>query len=322
MNQGVRSLRLSIPMVLASGLMLVAAETTSKSAQVTVVTDIRIDLANGISAREAVSLALRQNPGLLALRKAHEVAVAGVSRVKALSEPELRMGWTGLDNDWVSPRGHDYDVALRWSPPRPGERSLKGDWAMGKVSEADGEIAGAEQKVAAEILFLHTKIVFLDEQAATAEAAVKLREQIVDFVESQVKAELKTLLDQNVAELALADARSLPVNFRTERLLCMGRLIGELNLPPATELKIQIEGEPLTLRPRLLDVADLTNKALMNRSELAIASSRYSQAQTMLSFTGTSIRASALRAMDRHGFPILSPLIRSGCLPQPAELEA
>jgi len=122
---------------------------------------------------------------------------------------------------------------------------------MGPIS------ATAAQKLAADILFLHTKIVFLDERAATGEAGERLREQIVDFVASQVKAELKTLLDQNIAELALADARSLPRTYRTERLLCMGRLASELNLFPAADLKIQAEGDPLTLHPRLLDVADL-----------------------------------------------------------------
>ena len=277
-----RCQRLSIPMLFLSSLTLFAGATIAQSAHAPAAPDVGIDLADGISSREAVVLALRLNLGLRGIRKAHDVAGGEVSAARALSEPELRMGWAGWDDSWRSPRSPAYEVAMRWAPPRPGERRLKGEWALGKVSEVDGEIAGAEQALAADILLLHTKIVFLDKQTAVAEAAVKLREQIVDFVGSQIASRSKTLLDHNVAELALADAMSLPTAYRTERLLCLGRLAGELNLPAGTDLKIQTEAGTFTLRPRPLDVAGLINQALTNRSELAAASARYAQARAML----------------------------------------
>lgn len=280
MIHGVQRSRQFVAFVLVCSLRLVVAGETPRPSPVS---GSPIDLSDGLSPREAVSLALRQNPALLALRQTREIAVAGISQARALSNPELRVGWTDLDEGWIAPRNNDYDLAVRWSPPRPGERHLKSDGATGKVSEAVGQIAEAEQRLAADILFLHTKIIFLDEQIALAETAVKLRERMVEFVEGQVKAEVKSLLDLNMAELALADIRLLPGAYRTERLLCRSRLASELNLPYSVDMKMQPEGDPLVLKTRPLDVPGLIDKALVNRAEFAVAAARSSQAQAMLS---------------------------------------
>ncbi len=129
---------------------------------------------------------------------------------------------------------------------------------------------------------LHLSIVFLDEQIKLAAEAVKVREQIVDLIETQVEAGARSVLDQSVAELALADARSLPNSYRLDRRVSMGRLTGELGLPRSTDLKIQVEGEPLVYRPRPLETARLVEQALVRRPELAIVSARCSQADTLL----------------------------------------
>jgi outer membrane protein TolC len=241
-----------------------------------------VNLADGLTAQEAVALGLRQNAGLRALRKVQEVAVAGVSTARTLSNPELRMGWRDLEDTRPARRIGDFDVAVRWSPPRLGERDFKSDSALARLGEADAEIAAAEQKLAAEILFLHTKAVLLDEQIRLAEAAVALREQMVELIQNQVKMEVKSLFDQNVAELALADARSVPASYRTERLLCVTRLASDLDLPPGTEVKIQADAGPWAHEPRPLDTEELVKKAVTGRAELATASARYDEAKSLV----------------------------------------
>jgi outer membrane protein TolC len=243
-----------------------------------------LDLSDGISAQEAVMLAIRENYGLRALSKAREAALGEVSRAQAFSEPEIRMGASGLDDSRISSQGHDYDIMLHWSPPRFGERGLKTRLAMGKAYEMESEISAAQNKLACDVLFLHSQIVFLDEKIALAEAAMKVRENILEFVDSQVKAELKTLLDRNVADLALADARMIPETYRAQRLLCFYRLAGELNLSVA-DLKIRKEGDAFVLKPRLLDLGALIDAAMGNRSELSIASTRIAEAETSLSLS-------------------------------------
>jgi outer membrane protein TolC len=171
---------------------------------------------------------------------------------------------------------------LRWTPPRPSERSLKGELATGKVSETEGAIALAQHKLAGDILFLHTQIVFLDEKMALAEAAVKVRETIIEFVDGQIKATLKTLLDRNIADLALADARLIPEAYRAQRLVYMNRLALELNLSVA-DLKIQKEADAFVLKPRLLDLPGLVDAAMTNRPEISIASASIAAAEITLS---------------------------------------
>jgi outer membrane protein TolC len=242
-----------------------------------------IDLSDGISAAEAVRIGLRENFGLLAIRKAQQTASGDVWKAKILSEPELRMGLSRLDEDAkTSSWAHDYDISLRWTPPRPGERSLKESAALGKLAETAGDIQIAEQRLAAEILYLHTKAAFFEEKAILAEQSARLRRDMVDFVNSQVSAQTKTLLDLNVAELALADARSLPEAFRMEQRLSLNRLATELNLSPTIELKLQKEPPLFGLNPRELDLQHLVEVALLNRPELLIANARNSEARSSL----------------------------------------
>lgn len=283
MNRSVLNACLLIPLVLVPALMLNAGEPAPGSQQPLTRAETSLILADGVSATEAVRLALRQNPGLLALRKGRAVAEGGVAEAKALSDPEFRTGRFDIDDDWARIRDRNYNLGVRWSPPRPGERKLKGGWALGRVSEVDGEILTAEQRLAAEVRLLHLSIVFLDEQIKLAEEAVKVREQIVDMLETQVELGAVSILDQGVAELALADARALPSAHRLDRRVSMGRLTGELGLPRFTDLEIQAEGEPLVYQPRPLEDARLIEQALANRPELAIVSARCSQADTLLS---------------------------------------
>jgi outer membrane protein TolC len=277
MKGPIRCSFLSIPLLLVHTLILNAGERTPVQEYADV------NLTDGLSASEAVTLALKRSRQLLALRKSRAVAEGGISVAKALPDPELRTGRFDFSDDSAGIWNHNYNLALRWSPPRPGERNLKGSWALGKVSEVDGEIAVAEQKLAAEVRLLHMNIVFLDEQIKLAKASVELREQIVGFITTQVEAGVKSDLDQSVAELALADAYSLPDTYRMDRRIAMNRLTGELDLPPSENLTLQVEGEPLVFQPGPLDTARLIETALARRPELAILSARCSQSEAMLS---------------------------------------
>jgi outer membrane protein, heavy metal efflux system len=273
MKVWVRCLRPLVLLVLASPFLLHSGEFPLPA---------EVNASDGLSAGEAAILAVQRNPQLLALRKGHSVAEGRVSEAKALPNPELRTGRIDFGDDSAGIRSRNYNLGLRWSPPRPGEMGLKGSGALRAVSEADGEIAAAEQKLATEIRLLHTKIVFLDEQIKLAEASTRVRQQIVDFIGAQVEAGTKTLLDQSVAELALADSRSVTGAYQLERRLAATRLAGELDLPRSTDLRIQVEGEPLLFQARAFDEAGLIESALTLRPELEAISARCSQADTAL----------------------------------------
>jgi outer membrane protein TolC len=239
-----------------------------------------VNLADGLSAVEAVRLALRRNPELAALRKGRDAAEGAVSEAKAFSDPELRTGRLNLDDDWF--RTGNYNIGVRWSPPRLGERGERGRKAQSRVAEIEADIAAAEQSLAAEVRLLHWQIVFLDEQVRLAEASLAVREQIVTFLDAQVEAGTKSLLDRTLAELALADARSLPSTYRLERQLCLARLRSKLGLPPGLALTLEVAGEPLAFQPRSLEPDGLLEKALAARPELAGLSACCEQAASTL----------------------------------------
>jgi len=185
------------------------------------------------------------------------------------------MGFDDLAGD------RSYRVAVRWSPPRLGDVGKKSNQAKGWASEVEADIEAAEQRLAAEVRILHMNTVFLDEQIKFAEASAEVRAQILDFIERQIGAGTKTIADRGLAELSLADARSLPSSRRLDRRLCIRNLQYKLNLPRTLDLKIQMDGDPLALPPPP-DEEGLVEKALQQHHKLAAASARCTQSQAQL----------------------------------------
>ncbi|MFB3776655.1 MAG: TolC family protein [Bryobacteraceae bacterium] len=241
-----------------------------------------VNLADGISASEAVDLALRRSPRLLVLHRAKAVEEGGVAAAKILPDPEIRTGRFDFDDDSGRIWSQNYSVSLRWSPPRPGERSLKGESAQGKVSEAAARIALGEQQLATQVRLLHMDVVFLDEQIRLAEASVRIHERIVEFLAAQVASGVKTALDQSTAELELAEARALVARARLDRRLASARLARELGLPRSEDVSIQADEELLRFAPRQYDAVELTETALARRPELAALAARCTQAGAAL----------------------------------------
>ncbi len=236
---------------------------------------------DGLSGREAVRLALERNPGLRALRRLHETAAARIDTARALPDPELRMGYQA-DDDGLEAGQKSYDLGLRWSPPRPGELRRKAELAREALDETDAHIRREEAALAAEVLTLHAKIAFLDRQSGLEDEALALHREMVGCVKRQVEAAVKSLLDQNVAELALADARAMGEASRRERRVCWTRLCHLLDLPVSTTLRVRTEKDPLRLAPRALDPTALARKAAADRPELAAAQARLRQSETNL----------------------------------------
>jgi outer membrane protein TolC len=241
-----------------------------------------VNLADGVSPREAVALALERSHEIQVLRKGRSAAEFGVSAARVLPDPELRTGRVDFVDDAGGLGSQNYNLALRWSPPRLGERSLKGSSALGKVAEVAGEISAAEQKLAAEVRLLHMKIVFLDEQIKLADASVRLREQMVEFLGTQVETGVKNILDQNVAELSLADSRSVSAAYRLEKRVAMNRLAADLGLARSGDLKLQVEDDPLGLPAAPIDSAALDATAMARRPEFAVLGARCAQTDAAL----------------------------------------
>ncbi len=240
------------------------------------------NLEDGLSSEEVITLALQRNPGLRAMRKAHEAATAGIVTARELSSPELRLGWSDLNDGNVLFGNSRFDMTARWSPPRPGEKKWKTAWAKGNVSEIEGDLGALEQRLVADLLFLHTRICFLERQTDLAEDGVQVHQELVDLVREQIQAEVKGLPDLDKAELGLAEAKLRPNSYRMERTLCARRLVRELNLLPLTDIKVQTGENLLVFRPRAIDLAAWMEKAYRRRPELVSAAGQVAQADSLL----------------------------------------
>ncbi len=245
-----------------------------------------VDLSDGLSAKEAVTLALARNPELLALRKGQAIAQAYVSAARVLPSPEVRYSVSdiALDPDEMGSRRHN--VGLRWHPPRPGELALKSRIEQSRVDEVTGSIGVAEQKLAAEVRLLHQTISLIDEQIRIAGQAVRLREEILGVVNAQVKAGVKSVLDLNMIELSVAEARAVPERYQLERRVQTARLAAKLDLPRNYEVRLQNEGDPLAVQPLPIEREKLIARALEHRMELKAADARCARAQLSMKAAG------------------------------------
>jgi outer membrane protein TolC len=243
-------------------------------------------LSDGISPEEAVQLALQRNQSLIALQRARETAVLKARATAALPDPEIRTSRFNFQNESGGLWSQNYNLALRWSPPRPGERAIEGGAALSRASEVDGAISMARQRIAAEARLLHMDLVFLNRQIELAESLVDVRRRAFEFVTLQTGAALKTLLDQSEAELALAEARSQLESLRLDLRVKRNRFASELGLPTAS-FSLQVEGNPLSndlSAPGAVDAPAVFSR----RPELAILSAKCSQAEAQLKLGRTA----------------------------------
>jgi cobalt-zinc-cadmium efflux system outer membrane protein len=239
----------------------------------------KVDLSDGLSAREAVALALARNPELLALRQGQAVAQAYVSRARTLPNPELRFSVSDIDTD---PDGEGLvknTVGIRWSPPRPGALALKTRIEQSRVDEVAGSIGAAEQRLAAEVRLLHQTIALTDEQIRIADEILRIRQEILAVLQAQVKAGVKSALDLNMVELSVAEARAVPDRYRLERRVQFARLAAKLDLPRNYQVRLQSEGDPLAFRPPRVEPERMVARALEHRMEVKSAGARCARAE-------------------------------------------
>ena len=109
------------------------------------------DLSDGLSADEAVAVALFLNPGLRAFRKERGVAEGEVVAAGVLPNAELEVTWLSIENFTKSPASSGFDVSLRWSPPRPGERAARRAQAEARLANVRAQIADEEWRLAADV---------------------------------------------------------------------------------------------------------------------------------------------------------------------------
>jgi len=250
--------------------------------------------ASPLTEQEAVRLALARNLSLQAARQGHTAALSKAAAAALRPGPQLRFGISDVDTDSGWSFRRENNVALRYSPPRPGELALKRAEAETEAREVAAAVATSEQTLAAEVRLVHRTILLLNEQISIAEESVRVREQILRAVEAQVEAGLKSALDRSAAELSLAEARTVPDQYRVERRIQMRRLEAKLGISESGTLELRGEGSPLDPGQPPLERTALLQAAFTRRPELDANQARCERAEI------------GLRAARRERYPWFS----------------
>lgn len=240
------------------------------------------DLTDGMSADEAVAVALFLNPDIRAFRKERGVAEGELIAARLLPNPELQVTWLHIENFTKSLATSGFDIGLNWAPPRPGERAAKAARAQARIEEVRAQIADEEWRLAADVRKAHAAVWSARERARLAEASLQLQSRVRKFLRDKRDLGDASRLEVNLLELEYVERlreRETIQNEQQKAKLEMNRLLG---LPPLVEIPLQESADVLTYRPFILKPAALEAVMVERRPDLAAARQDYEKGQQEL----------------------------------------
>jgi cobalt-zinc-cadmium efflux system outer membrane protein len=240
------------------------------------------DLTDGVSADEAVAVALFLNPDIRAFRKERGVAEGELIAARLLPNPELQVTWLHIENFTKSLATSGWDVGLSWAPPRPGERAAKAARAQARIEEVRAQIADEEWRLAADVRKAHATLLAARERARLAEVALDLQSRVRKFLRDKRDLGDASRLEVNLLELEYVERlreREAIRNEQQKARLEFSRLLG---IPPLAEVPLQGSDDVLTYRPFTLTPVALEAVMIERRPDVAAAREDYEKGQQEL----------------------------------------
>ncbi|MBM4321788.1 MAG: TolC family protein, partial [Deltaproteobacteria bacterium] len=237
-----------------------------------------VDLSDGLSPEEAVTLALAADPQQrLRLWQTVGQQAQGRARARsAWSDPELRLQQWKI---WEAGSGEtkraaslvdDLDVALRWRPPVPGLGSALADAGEQRFRQAGWSARRERQQIAFEVLELYLGLLGVQARQVLAMEEVELRRRMAEMVRRQIAAGSATGLAQSLTELDAWDSLAAQRQLAADHDRRWRELAAATGLAPGSRLILDPEllTSPCTA-PAGLDEAELVRSALDGRPDLA-----------------------------------------------------
>jgi len=241
-----------------------------------------LDASDGISADEAVLVALFFNPALRAFRQERGVAEGELIAAGLLQNPELQVTWLKIEHFTKSLATSGFDVALNWAPPRPGELGAKEARAQARIEEVRAQIANEEWKLASKVKKSFAALLAAVERLRLVQSSLRLQERIRQFVRDRRQLGDASILDVNLVDIEFAQVLREELAVTNERDRARLELNSLLGLPPLLEVKLQTTGDPLAYVPFDIDPSAMENALLTHRPDLLAAKQEYEQAEQSL----------------------------------------
>lgn len=156
---------------------------------------------------EALARARRHHAAAPIARVQAGIAAALTGQATAWNAPELRVSANNLALDPTALEGRT-NIALRWSPPRPGERQHRIASAQAGEKAAAASAQESTRLLDAETRLAYARAALAAERTARAETIASLHALSLEVVLRQVAEGLKDPLAEDVVRLSLADAHA------------------------------------------------------------------------------------------------------------------
>ena len=233
------------------------------------------DPFRGFASLERAALireALRRNPGLAAARSAWRAALARYPQETALEDPMLdtAIGPRSFGSDEVDP---GFRVGLSQALPFPGKRRLRGEVALAEAEASSQEFEEERLRLAATASLLFDEYYLAARSLERNASHLALLEELSQVALARYESGTASQQDALLAEAELADLLHGAVLLETAQRRAAARIntllhrLPELPLPPPpAALAVPTELD--------VDVATLTERALVERPELRAARAR------------------------------------------------
>jgi outer membrane protein TolC len=239
-----------------------------------------VDIPASLTADQAVEMVMRRSTRVKAASAKAAAVEAVADEEGQIENPELRIQNVRLDQ--ILDREPRVDVALRFSPPRPGEIDAK-------VAEAraEGNVARAEAVMEAhteelEVRLLFSDVLLYDAEIEAADAASGSQRRLLKLIKARADQALSTRLDEISAELEALETEQERAVLKADRDIAFGALMDRLGLPDDAPVRLVGDALDLSLLPDLPSEEAAVMTALKNRPELAAAAAQIDAAEAAI----------------------------------------
>jgi cobalt-zinc-cadmium efflux system outer membrane protein len=241
----------------------------------------KISSSEGLSADEAVVVALYLNPDLRAFRKEKGVAEGELLTARQFPNPEIQASvLANLPGSGVGIGANTLAAIL--SPLRPGERGARVALAQARIEEIKSQVSAEEWRFTAEVKKGYLTLWASEEQLKIQDTSVRLQERIMKFFRDKRDLGDASRLDLNLVNLEYTQALLQREAATNERDRARQALLAVLGLPPLYNLKLKAATDPIAYKPFQVEPATLETFMIERRPQLAAAKQEYEQAEQTL----------------------------------------
>lgn len=233
-------------------------------------TAVVIEDASGLTMEQAVAIALRDNPELVAFRKTRGVAQGEIRTATTLDNPTLQLQLLHVQDSTQLGWG----ALLKWMPPQPVTFLAKRGQARAQLEEVGQQIAEMEWVLTAQVRSVFATLLELREQTRVTTGALEIRRRVVALVRTQVQRGRATRIEQNAAEIALLDAQREVDDLElstTQAQLRLRALLGMVGISPLPLKGTIAAGDQIPVK---IDPEQLAERAIAARPALKAAQAR------------------------------------------------